>query len=314
VFPVYDKIFRVLNDANTVDRNVHRNGMCSIDGRLNILISNADSGSTLTQLENFPSGIWTYDTDEGLRHRHSLSLYRSSEIDYGAFNAEFVGALVPTTATEGAFLAGGTIRDSANTAIDAIWIRDTNDSLMKRGHFITSLFESSSFEDTFQDILLSFRRFRNSGDRIIVKYRTLKNVNFPFSGSGTWVDTDTFTATTAGFANVAAGDEIMFIQGNGAGTTAHVASITFSTPTYTVNLDETITGATGTAVFLVNNWKKCATISTQSIERQSFDLDAIGTFLQLKVELRSVPGGTAGKGETPELEQIIVNSSPENII
>ena len=51
--------------------------------------------------------------------------------------------------------------------------------------------------------------------------------------------------------------------------------------------------------------------STEGIERQGFDLDAQGTFIQLKVELRSVPGGTADKSDSPVLEKITILSDKE---
>ena len=80
--------------------------------------------------------------------------------------------------------------------------------------------------------------------------------------------------------------------------------------TYTVVIDEAITGVATEFAFVINNWKKCATISTQSIERQEFDLDAPGTWIQLKVELRS-KSGSAGYGDSPELEKLMVKSDVE---
>ena len=170
----------------------------------------------------------------------------------------------------------------------------------------------SAFEDVFQDLLVWFKRFRSSGDRIIVKYRVIKNPNFPIITAGiTWTDTDTFT-TTKNLSNVTAGDEVYIIRGTGAGTLVHISSISEAAGTYTVNLDETVTNAASTGRVIINDFTKCATISTQSIERQGFDLDVVGTWIQLKVELRSA-SGSAGAGDSPELEKIVLTNKPEII-
>lgn len=315
VFPCFKQSNKRLKDANTVNRNVHRNGMAVIDEKIHINISSQINNTFSDLMENFPSGIWTFDETQGLRHKYALTLYRTTEIDYGSFIIEDAGALVPTDSSFGLFLVGGTIRSNSTTAVPAIFYRDTltnDDSYVKRGHFITSIIESASFEDLFQNLLLTFKRFRNSGDRIIVKYRTLKNPNYPIQVSGTWSSTTVFT-TTDSLANASAGDEVMVLRGRGAGALAKISTITEAGGTYTVTLAEAITAVSGTAQFLVGDWTEAATVSTQSIERQEFDLDAVGTFIQLKVELRSA-ASTAGAGDSPELEKIGITQVKDEVI
>ena len=133
------------------------------------------------------------------------------------------------------------------------------------------------------------------------------------AGQGTFTSTSVFTST-AGLSNVVAGDEVMIFHGRGAGGTYKISTITFSTPTYTVTLSEAITNASGTMFFRVADWTEAAIISTQGIERQGFDLDAQGTFIQLKVELRSVPGGTTNMSNSPILEKIVITSTPEIMV
>lgn len=223
-----------------------------------------------------------------------------------------VGALISTTTSQGLFLAGAFIHDTASVSSEAIFHRDVNDSIVKRGHFVTSVFESSAFEDVFQDLLLTFKRFRSSSDRIIVKYRTIKNPNYPIQRDGTWSSTTVFTTTTS-LANASAGDEAMFLRGLGSGATARISSITEAGGTYTVTLAEAIPGVSGTMQFLIGDWTECATVSTQSIERQEFDLDVPGTWIQLKVELRSA-SGSAEAGNSPELEMLRLRSIGEAVI
>lgn len=312
VFPVFGQQDLKLSNVTTgsIPTNIHRNGMAVIENKIHILVSSIINNADARFMPNFPTGVWNFDEERGLTHKYSVSQYDGTEIDYGSMHLVEVGALVPTNKQQGLFLAGADVFTNATLDTNAILFRDATDAIVKRGHFVTSVFEASAFEDVFQDLLVTFKRFRNANDRIIVKYRTIKNINFPNNGNtGTWSDTDTFTSTD-GLSAVAAGDEIMIVRGRGAGTTAHVDTITFSSPTYTVNLTETIANASGTFIFNVDDWTRCATISTQSIERQGFNLDVAGTFLQLKVELRSA-AGTARTGDSPELEKIVVTNKPE---
>lgn len=315
VFPVFKQPNKRWKDSNTVNRCVHRNGMAVIEEKIHINLSSQINNTFSDLMENFPSGIWVFDEEQGLRHKYAPTLYRTTEIDYGSFIIEDAGALVPTDSSLGVFLVGGTIRSNTSTTVPAIFYRDTltsDDSLVKRGHFITAVIESVSFEDIFQDILVSFKRFRNSGDKIIIKYRNIKNPNYPIQVSGTWSSTTVFT-TTDSLANASAGDEVMILRGRGAGTTAKISTITEAGGTYTVTLAEAITGVSGTAQFLVGDWTEAATISTQGIERQEFDLDVVGTFIQLKIEMRSA-ASTAGSGDSPELEKIVVRHVPDAVV
>ncbi len=318
VLPIFQTGFK-WEDGSTVNRCVHRNGMAVIDEEIHMLISAAPDGDTAAKfLFNFPAGIWTFDENSGLRHKYSLSQYDGTEIDYGAMVLDSVGALVPTGVVN-KFLAGGQIRTNSATEREAIFYMDDGRT-NKRGHFITSIFESSAFEDVFQDLLLSFKRFINSGDRIIVKYRAVKDINYPIAAATcTWASTTTLTLTAvqAGvITNIAAGDEVMIKNGKGAGATLNISSVTKANGTYTVTLDEAVAAgvASGTFSCEINNWTVCATVSTQSIERQEFDLDVPGTWLQLKVELRSASGGTFAKRNSPELELLRVRSQGESVI
>lgn len=318
VFPNFQRINRKLDDGNTARRNIHRNGMAVIEGKIHINLNASDANfGVVSQLIDFHSGIWTYDEKQGLRHKYAFTQYDGTEIDYGAsLVGGAAGALVPTNSVKGLFLAGGQIFTNATSTLNGIFYRDTNDSINKRGHFITSKFEASSFEDVFQDILVRFKRLRNSSDRILIKYRTLENPNYSIggtaqmAGTGTWSSTTVFT-TTADLSNALAGDEVFIYRGRGSGTLLAISSISEAGGTYTVTLTEAVANASGTFVFMIGEWKLAATISTQGITRQGFDLDAVGTFIQLKVELRSVPGGTALYGDSPELEEIIINNKPE---
>ena len=323
VFPNFQQVSGILDDSSSPRMSVHRNGMAIIEEKLHINICSLIDNDPVLSMENFPSGVWTYDSDEGLRHKHSISMYDGTENDYGSFISTRAGALVPT-GTRHLFLTGNIIPIINTTNLTCInYVDGTgasfNSVMNKRGHFVTSLFESSNFEDIFQDLLLTFKRFGNSGDRIIVKYQTIKNPSYPIKSPGTWTSTTTFTATTPDFgslATIAIGDEVMIIRGKGSGATAKISSVSELAGTYTITLAEAIVNVgTGTMRFIVQDWTECAIVSTQSIERQSFDLDVVGTFLQLKVEIRNVTAeATAASTTTPELEKLVVQSIKENDI
>lgn len=311
VFPVFEVFNKILDDGNLVKRCVQRNGMAVIDGKLHINIGSLINNSMGDSMENFPGGIWTYDPDEGLRHKYSFSQYDGIVNDYGNFICGATGALVATDVVS-LFLAGATVFTTASVSITAPFYAEATDFTALRGHFVSSLLEASSFEDTFQDLLLSFKRFASANDRIIVKYKTLKNPNYPIGFStGTWTSTTVFTTTSVNvgsLANIAAGDEVMIIRGTGAGATARISTVTEAGGTYTITLAEAITGASGTMVYVVLDYLEAATVSTQGIDRQGFNLDAVGTFLQLKVELRS---NSANAG-SPELEKLRVTNKAEH--
>ena len=315
VFPIYQR------DATWSDNSVRRHGMAIIDEKIHILVNSQESNAVnVADLsETFPTGIWEFDKNRGITHKYPINQYDGTESDYGVIlnlNGN-VGALVATNNAQGKMLVGAGIQNApfgTNNVLEAILYLDPTDAIPKRGYFITTLFESSGFEDAFQDLLVAFKRLRSSSDKIIIKYRTVKNPNYPIYNdvAATWSDTDTFT-TDEDLANAVVGDEVLIINGLGSGTTAHISSISLVGSTYTVNLDETIPNVSGKLAFIINNWRKCATINTQSIERQGFFLDTVGTWIQLKVEMRSASGSTKA-GDSPELEKIVVNSLPEAVI
>lgn len=327
VFPIFEQPNRRMDDGNTVRRNVQRNGMAVIDEKIHINICSQTDNATADVPENFPSGIWTYDKDGGLRHKYALSQYDGTEIDYGSFITVEAGALIPTTRTQGLFLVGGRIpTNNGSTILPAIFYKDTTvaASAPNRGHFVTTMVESDSFEDLYQDLNVFFKRFGNTGDKIIVKYRVIKNINYPIEISGTWASTTTFTATSAShlgttdaalLAFLKTGDEVMVTRGRGSGTCVKISSVSNLAGTYTITIAEAVTNASGTMWCIVNEWIEAATISTQGIARQGFYLDAPGTAIQLKVEMRSHRLVSADYDSTsPELERIIVTSKPDEII
>lgn len=89
------------------------------------------------------------------------------------------------------------------------------------------------------------------------------------------------------------GDEIEIVAGKGAGMLFHISSLTESSGTWTVNLDETFPYAVNaeTMYFYVNNFKKLGEITketSEGIDHKTVSLNKNSKFLQLKIELRGV--------------------------
>ena len=251
-------------------RFIHPNGMSVVNGRVNILINNLNGDSAGTVEESIPSGVWEYTQENGLIHKHGFTLAKDGDTitDYCQSRVLRVGALTEIITrsqdvdsnTNGTFLAGGAIYTDATSSVAVISYEDTNDTLQKTGIYVTPMIEASGAKDTFQKIFAKYKRLLNSTDKFVIKSRTVDVA--PTEATITFVNTTSFTTTTD-ISAYAIGDEVEFIQGVGAGRTAHITNITGS-GTYTVTVDETITGATTqTAKARFGKWNKVGEVSGQ---------------------------------------------------
>lgn len=119
-----------------------------------------------------------------------------------------------------------------------------------------------------------------AGFNFVIKYRTEKPVYTDFDI--TWTSTTSFTTTQTG---LAVGDEITIIQAKGSGRIAHISAISFSSPNFTVTLDETITGVTGTARARSENWKKLKAITKVNQKYEERIIGQPDTLVELKVAM-----------------------------
>lgn len=190
--------------------------------------------------------------------------------------------------------------------------------LPNRGYFVTPRLNSNQLEDDFNNIYIKYAPLKVD-DKIIIKYKDIDKEGFPFSSIqrntstdwlGTWSDTDTFT-TTVDMSNVEAGDEIEIIAGVGAGHIATISSITESSGTYTVNLDEAFifVNASDLMYFQVDNFKKLGEITSSSSTEANgvykIPCAKKSKFLQVKIELRGI-------GVT--IEELIINNEPHKLV
>lgn len=310
-FPVFPHINKFLNSDLNVPVPIRRNGMGVIDNEIHILCSAVTAASNLPELENMLAGVWAFSENNGLHHRYSITKDTGAGIvDYGSPIIRYGGAIAETNPAQGKMLLGATMyKDKGyggGTAIYVICYVNTDDDIAKSGYFITSEMTINEIEEQWQKMWLKIKKLANATDKIIVKYRTeSKSFGDPdsFQSTGSWTADDTFTSTD-NLSNVAVGDEVEVGSGEGSGLYARINSISEAAGTYTVVLDETVSGASGSMSFRVWNWKKIGSdITSQTIKQKVLPLSPNSTWIQFKIIL-------FGTGSSPELEEVITKSKP----
>lgn len=278
---VFKKTDVTFNGTDTLVNNrfIHPNGMTVTDyGTILIFFSNE---ITILNTENkewtIPSGIYEYDPNIGLYHKHSIS-YSSVDntmlTDYGqqSLVRDDVGAVYFDRSSQKDLTDNGNIVCGARYYIDddvlnaryGIFIDDTLDTTQKYGYFITTKLFSNQIADTWKKIYAIYKKFQDSGDKISIKYRTEDDE--PTVADITWINNSSFTSTTD-LSEYNEGDEVQVIQGTGSGKLAHIDTITESGGTYTLTLNDSFTGANGTAKCLVSKWKLAGEITSEHSEQ-----------------------------------------------
>ncbi len=310
----------VLDDGSTPLGNIHPNGIDVVDDHIHVLVNAEISNAANRVLENFVSGIYVYDgaDEEGERgsliHRYSLSQTKSgdTQVDYGIQGINVAGFLRATFDSNRLVCGAGIWTDNVSTerkAIFQIIVLPTGN----RGYFITTRFPVSEIEDLWDKIYLKFRKLGDVDDRIIIKYRTDEDHALDFRSAITWTAGNTFTSTDANISDVADGDEVEVIAGQNAGAVAHVSGApSLAGSTYTVTLDETLVGTSGTARVRFRGWTKLRTISDTTIRNQFDVIGKDSQWIQFKIEMRADmnTGGSIGIA----IEEMIVNSTPSKLI
>ncbi len=262
------------------ERFIHRNGMVPTKNNTLLLNINAISQRGGYPLyENFQSGVWEVDLSNGnCTHKTSYTYQdddNSTITDFGQQSLYSVGAIVLNTLNDTGdencqFACGATVYTDATATQSAIY-RDapmmeygqTSVQGQKRGYFTTTWFESDEVEDKWSRLWTVYKRFATSTDKIIAKYRLYEED--PVYATITWVNTTSFTTTTditayaqtaTGF-NGTVGGEVEIVQGTGSGACVHITNVVNNAGTYTVTIDNAVTGVTtGTAKARFQKWIK----------------------------------------------------------
>ena len=272
---------------------IQHNGMEVVDREILINI-NGDLVRSATGL-NLASGVWAYNPDLGLYHKYSYSLsefdnsgYSASDIlDFGQHNTYRVGAIknirLPAN-YDGDLLVGAEIYSTATAKKKAMFVNHTLGTFQKAGYFITPRIEAQNKKESWNELSVIFKKLATSTDKIVLKQRIVEDD--PLEFNATWTDSNTFTGTATGMGNYVIGDEVEFVQGVGSGLCAHITAITSLSGTYTVDIDETFSTATGTASARLSKWQKLGSVDyTYGVLEQikEFSINKASPFVQLKV-------------------------------
>lgn len=318
-FPIKDFTFYKTTDSSLSNKFIHFNGMVPTkDNTILFAINNNLDGNKIA--ENIPSGVWELDLNTmNLTHKHSITLnaYGSATTtDFGQNRISEIGAIkinsltdVSTSRGRGSLFVGAEYYTDATTTEKAILIDapkgGTSDNEgQKRGYFVTTWYESPEVESTWTKLWTIYKRFKNSTDKIIFKYRLEEED--PIEATITWTSTSTFTTTT----NISAyaGYEAEIIQGTGSGACTNITSVTELAGTYTATIDTAITGVTGTAKARFQKWKKIYPVASGTVKSYTeMPFDATNVRIQIKGILEWTGDGEFSKFILMDDEDIISN-------
>lgn len=264
---------KLLNATSSIvtNRFVHKNGMSLIQGRINILIKGTNTDGTIE--ETIPSGIWEYTQDKGLYCKHTFGTAKIEGTiqDYGQVNIKNVGALAEfNSSNNNGFFAGISYFSDATTVKAGIFYNDFTDVLQKAGSLITTKQYAidqegnPSVQNVWQNIYILYKKLLDSADKIVVKYRTTEVE--PVQATITWVSTNSFSVPNSSvdisqYWTLGTGGEVDILNGIGAGKPSHIINANLVAGIWTVIVDETYTGATGTAKARFQLWKKLGVIT-----------------------------------------------------
>jgi len=303
----------------TIQNRVLNRGMKMVRGKIHVSLTSALSG---TRASNFFDGVWVYDKDNKAFYHKFGPSNANTVTDFGQCQTTAMTAISPIfegggegdsnyidpTSTVGGFILFASRNSGANssTTYRNLLSATTGEN---RGQFTLNRIESSAVTSSNISVWCKYQGVTTSTDKIIFKYRTKYRDAISVLSTGiTWTSSTVFTSTNTGFATAEVGDEITILSGNGAGSTAHISIISYSNPTYTITLDEAITGVSSTndGDILIENFKKLNTIitylDTNGYKQLSFPVQANTSWLQIKGELRG-EGGVVGIQEL----QVITN-------
>jgi len=302
---------------------MHFNGMSVTKNRTILCnIRNLREDSVDSIPENSPSGVWEWSREFGFVHKYGFSYTArdtTTVTDWGQNRIGYPGALYSADAAEdssnrnGIILAGAELWTDATTkGLFGIYYDDYRNFAQKKGYFVTTWIDSEQIQDKWERIWSSYKKFTDSSDAIVLKYRTDEVASI--EATITWVDTTSFTTTTdvsayanGEMGNAAQGGEVEITRGIGSGLCAHITNISESGGTYTVTIDEVATGATTTtATARFQKWIKINPTQAQDTV-QEFSQGAIGansTSIQIKCCMTFT-------GTTKELQKLALVSNED---
>lgn len=252
-----------------------------------------------TSKANAEAGTAVDLTSTGAANNYFLAI---DVVDYGASRANRTGALADVGISN--FVAdhlvfGGEYYDVSSSS-EYGTVCATVEGFENRGVIRTPWLRSSNVEDVHQGVTVKHGPL-GTLDSIVVKAKTEKVRGLPVttpqgSRTCTWTSSTVFTTTadiSAAKTYLDAGGslEVEITSGAGAGTFVQVASITESSGTYTVTVDEAVVGAASGRYsdVVIDNWLELDTF-TSATDKGWFHcaLTRQGKEVKYSLELRGV--------------------------
>lgn len=316
--PVGHSLLTKLNSDDN-DRFIHPNGLqVTKEGTVLAFVNNLNSDGTYN--ENFNAGVYEFsplsDGTYSCSHKYSLGYDGTTIRDYGQSRVSRVGALAPMNiyseiaGRNGTYMLGATYYTSASASASGIFYDDSaNIGSYKNGYFVTTWIHSQNIKDSWQKIVLKYRKLLDASNEIWVKYRLTEAA--PSSDiTITWYNSTTTFSTSTSLSAWAVGDEVEVIQGPGSGKCAHITAMTDLGGGVTeVELDEAFTGVvnTDTAKIRIQKWVKIGSVADQVSESKIFALGKVSERIQLKVAMQFL--------DNDELfETVIINNEHEKMV
>lgn len=308
------------------DSNIGNYG-CYVDGHIvyiNVAAPTLQSFSATVVYRGsrrLRAGVWILNTrNRNLYHHMGIGEHATggTDINYGTSPLASAGAIAKSTdinelVVSASVYTGGTLM---TTQTNGIYLQEKNTNQAtnngrNRGYFITPFIPIGDVDALWEALWLKFKKFVNSNNRIIVKWRTVDPyVNASAQDQGTnafeegginapitWVNTTSFTCKVP--TGIAVGDEVEILVGDNAGCSFNISALS-GTPdnstSLTVTIDEAApTSSTDTAMVRFDNWRTETAISSTSVgnQRVPFTVSTTansgnnhGEFIQLKIEMR----------------------------
>lgn len=246
-------------------------------------------------LEGTKIDLTSQSTDTGYFYMYDL-------VDYGNSFALETGAVAQFGDANSIYrdvIFGGDYYSTTLTANDMLCM--VVPFLESRGWVMSPKIFPNATETNLATLTVKFRPL-NTDDKIVVKARSKNVLGLPISSpnrassdEAIWTsDKEFYTTSDLSVAvDYLAEDsknelEIEFVAGAGAGQMVKIVSITESSGTFAVVLEDSVLGAGNgyKSYFTIDNWKVYATITNENKDSYDVPLALNGKFLQLKLELR----------------------------
>lgn len=317
----YVQLYR-FDQTDAHNKWVHPNGMKTIDDEILMAISTRPEDTNDEIPIRHPAGVYAFHPEFGIYLKHTFTAHKdeASYTDHGHLEVAEVGAIFTLfddeenddrTKMSDFFVSYGYKSDNSTT----VYAIAKNDKLgqdrtdtTKAGVIITPWISADQVLESWEKIYTFVKPLTDSNDKLVVKYRRQEYT--PVTSDIAWVDTTSFTSTDSDWStiktNFEAGVEyeVEGLSGDGAGFCSHITNITEAGGTYTVTVDETITGATtNTAKVRVDRWEKLNTPFTDDGEVEHykhFSADGVSSKAQFKIYM---------VGKEIELERLVIKSS-----